>query len=444
MKRINVYWSLIIGLFLLIFVAFFIGIHEARDIAESITGESVECLEKAGQFGDSTGFITAFFSALAFGGVIITIIWQVKLGSLQQLDMQRNHFVSVFFNMTNSFEKIKETLCVTVDKDAIFTPTTSDAFEFDIDFGIGEQETNENKEIDYRGLEVFYYIYCIAKTNNETFVEAINHNGNFERLTDTSLLHQYFRYLYRIMKYIDNSELVSEEEKYNYTSILRAHLSHYELLLLFYDGLSVTGVNKMKPLLEKYSVLKNLDVSSLSDTDKTLYGDLESLEHPEGDVNHYALSAFRHKKERISISSRIKRAVYNTLQMCILPLLIIYLFHDVWMSLVADFFLKDLPANNSLLLIISIICSILYLGNIYKNRMKFSKVETLFSYSNFLAIDILAFSFIEIFIHDHHWPSCGGVSYYIIIPLTAIGYLFITNYEFIKNKFILMNKFVER
>lgn len=443
MKRINVYWFLIIGLFLLIFVAFFVGIHEARDIAESITGEPVKCLERAGQFGDSAGFITAFFSALAFGGVIITIIWQVKLGSLQQLDLQRNHFVTVFFNMTNTLERIKDSLCVTIDKNELFTPKSTDAFELDLDFDIDESNSSENKEIDYRGLEVFYYIYHIAKTGNETFQEAIS-DVSFETLTDTSLLHQYFRYLYRILKYIDNSELVTEEEKYNYASILRAHLSHYELLLLFYDGLSVTGVEKLKPLLEKYSMLKNLDISSLSKTEKELYENLESLEHPEGDVNHYALCAFRHKKEYISISGRIKRAIYNTLQMCILPLLITYLFHDVWMTLIADPFLMKLPSNNPLLFIIVILCAVLYLGNLYKNRDTFNKAETLFSSSNFFAIDILIFSTIEILIHNHQWPSCGGVSYYFIIPLTAMAYLFIANFTIVMNRFRNLNKFVEK
>ena len=35
-------------------------------------------LDKTGQLGDSAGLINALFSGLAFGGVILTIIWQIN------------------------------------------------------------------------------------------------------------------------------------------------------------------------------------------------------------------------------------------------------------------------------------------------------------------------------------------------------------------------------
>lgn len=50
-----------------------------------------------------------------------------------------------------------------------------------------------------------------------------------EKVFDGSLDH-YFRYAYRILKYIDESKLIDEEDKEDYSAILRAQFSCYELL----------------------------------------------------------------------------------------------------------------------------------------------------------------------------------------------------------------------
>jgi hypothetical protein len=68
----------------------------------------------------------------------------------------------------------------------------------------------------------------------------------------------YFRLLYRILKFVKTSPLITRfEDEYEYTSILRATLSWYELVWLYYNGLSY-GKNKLKPLIERYAMLKNL------------------------------------------------------------------------------------------------------------------------------------------------------------------------------------------
>jgi len=68
-------------------------------------------------------------------------------------------------------------------------------------------------------------------------------------------LGHYFRYLYNIMKFIDRSPM---EDKRFYSNLLRAQLSNYELVLLFYNCLSVYGRDKFKLLVEEYGLLKNM------------------------------------------------------------------------------------------------------------------------------------------------------------------------------------------
>ncbi|QGY46901.1 hypothetical protein GM418_25550 [Maribellus comscasis] len=78
-------------------------------------------------------------------------------------------------------------------------------------------------------------------------------------------LGHYFRNIYHILKFIDGSEEIEDSEKYKYASLLRALLSSYELIVLFYNCLGDYGIKKFKPLIEKYSFLKNIDYSLLVD-----------------------------------------------------------------------------------------------------------------------------------------------------------------------------------
>ncbi len=54
-------------------------------------------------------------------------------------------------------------------------------------------------------------------------------------------------------------------DKRLYSNLVRAQLSSFELLLLFYNCLSSMGVEKFKPLIEKYSLLKTLPGEFLID-----------------------------------------------------------------------------------------------------------------------------------------------------------------------------------
>ena len=71
-------------------------------------------------------------------------------------------------------------------------------------------------------------------------------------------LSHYFRTIYHIFKFIDDSNI---QDKKRYASIARAQLSSYEQVLLFYNCLHKNGVKKFKPYIEEYAVFKNIDES---------------------------------------------------------------------------------------------------------------------------------------------------------------------------------------
>jgi len=79
-----------------------------------------------------------------------------------------------------------------------------------------------------------------------------------------SNLGSYFRSLYRLIKFIDESNN-THEEKYQYTSFVRAQLTDIELLWLFYNCTVGYGEEKFKPLVERYALLSNMPTGRLID-----------------------------------------------------------------------------------------------------------------------------------------------------------------------------------
>ena len=75
-------------------------------------------------------------------------------------------------------------------------------------------------------------------------------------------LGHYFRTLYNLIRFVD--EKFIDNPRY-YTNLIRAQLSTYEHLMLFYNGISQYGEKKFKPLIEKYSLLNNMPQDLLID-----------------------------------------------------------------------------------------------------------------------------------------------------------------------------------
>lgn len=80
---------------------------------------------------------------------------------------------------------------------------------------------------------------------------------DFYKINKSDLCH-YFTTLYHIIKFVDHSDI---DDKKQYIAIVRAQLSSYEQIFLFYNCLHKNGKDKFKPLIEKYGIFKNIDES---------------------------------------------------------------------------------------------------------------------------------------------------------------------------------------
>ncbi|MBE0645587.1 MAG: putative phage abortive infection protein [Bacteroidetes bacterium] len=225
-------------------------------------------------FGDVFGLSNALFSGLALAAVIITLFMQrleLKLqrleltatreelkGQKEQMEIQnatlaRQEFENGFFNLLSLRHELINNFSFGYDHSSTRPQVRSDQ----------QQRPTEHRTATGRsaldqitGFLVYHMKHLGA---GEERVEAsyLEFYDGFE-----STLGPYFRSLYHLLNYVDISDLDDERKRY-FVSIVRSQLSRNELLLLYYNSMSVLGRKGMRRLVGKYNVLKYLPVSSI-------------------------------------------------------------------------------------------------------------------------------------------------------------------------------------
>lgn len=190
------------------------------------------------------GPVNALFSGFAFCGVIVAILLQ-----RQELTLQREE-------LSHTREEIrgqKEQLVLQNFENTFFSLLR---IQNEI---TGEFEIHRINMPTSKGRSTFRYLceFLEDTYQKSDAVESYNHFYNNHR----PKLGPYFQNLYNIIKFVDLSDV---EDKKFYTNIVRAQLSSYELVILFYNTLSPYG-EKFKPLVEKYALLKMLPIGLLLD-----------------------------------------------------------------------------------------------------------------------------------------------------------------------------------
>jgi len=154
-------------------------------------------------------------------------------------------------------------------------------------FGVGEKSTP--LVIDLGGIhlegfikDVHSYIKEMREDNDKKKLQAYtvktdnNLTLEWKRVHTLAVGHlrrlsHYIRHLFQTVKFVDDQsdELLPPYAKYDYITNLRAQLSTYEQLLLYYNALSVLGEpwltiekNKTESYLVKYCMIKSIPINS--------------------------------------------------------------------------------------------------------------------------------------------------------------------------------------
>jgi hypothetical protein len=231
-----------------------------------------------GQWGDFFGgMLNPILSFLAFAGLLYTILLQRReLGlsreelRLTRVELERSssaledqgqslkqqRFESAFFGMVGVLNRIIETMDIERDNR---TYLGRDCFSRILDrmrWNLKHRAIGKNSQ----GKLVLYKPNSGSHPPYENEREkAVDFYRHFYDDHQTDLGH-YFRVLYNIFKYIEESEFSGGV----YPKILRAQLSNQELVILFYNCLTDAGAN-FAELAVRFEIFDNLDTGTLLD-----------------------------------------------------------------------------------------------------------------------------------------------------------------------------------
>lgn len=273
-----------------------IGVLVAWGLSWWLINKNIDCTTERGTFGDMFGAVNALFSGLAFAGLIVTLLYQKEELKLQREElaqtreelkgqreefeeqnktMKRQRFENTFFNMLSLQQEIVANLSYEYYVNPNVCPPNTPP----------EQFYGKSLKGMLHGREVFEGMYkrAIIDYNGRRYADGVCYilrsygHLAYSNIKATTRFDHCFRHLYRIYKYVDTSDLITEEERYDYACIIRSQLSDYELVMLFYNCLTTNGREKFKPLIEKYTIFNNLRTELLANNQ---------------DVNAYSAIAF--------------------------------------------------------------------------------------------------------------------------------------------------------
>lgn len=259
--------------------------------------------EVRGLFGDKFGAINSLFSCIAFVGIIFAIILQKRDLNQQRISIDAQSeltsiqtFETSFFNLLNqhknnidqlelssqykraAFSYFKELLLVANENFSVFNSlkrlNRSEVITIKESSNIPENLMSKLELYERETISECItggHIAIIGKYLDENIIQHQNYISESyiaaHKKSGDALSH-YFRTLYVIYKYIDETPLIKNEKRKDYARIVRAQLSDDELLVLFYNVLAKPdslvynqefGYPKMTKYVHKYDVLQNLN-----------------------------------------------------------------------------------------------------------------------------------------------------------------------------------------
>ncbi|MBC8278715.1 MAG: putative phage abortive infection protein [FCB group bacterium] len=253
-KKIN-WWLILVSIIVGVAIVYFWH-YSWTWIDANIAGDQAA----KGQFGDMFGAVNSLFSGLAFAGLLIAIFLQHH--SIQQqrkeyklalkefdvlieqvsrqnyaLDEQiesinKQNFGNIFFQMVSLHHEIVKSL----------TYKTTDRM---IDGRICFQKYYTLIDGKYSGK---------LKILHDTFFDDIWDSFSSDNINN---IDQYFRNLHKLLDIVDKTSIIDRKA---YTDIIRAQLSGYELIMIFYYGIRPLGGRGFKELLEKYGIFEDMDL----------------------------------------------------------------------------------------------------------------------------------------------------------------------------------------
>lgn len=212
-----------------------------------------------GTFGDMFGSVNALFSGLAFAGIIFTVLLQRQelqlqrhelkqqreelAGQRKQLEAQSLTFIlqrfeGTFFQLLPSFIRIAENREHFKGEPRYSNDIAQSVFR--LENGIAEATAS----------------YTLYEDAASAAYRKVLESGQY------LFLPRYFRALYSVMAFVDRSDVPNKQF---YANLVRNELTREERCLIAFVGLTDISRAKLKPLIERYRLLKDIPNQFLFD-----------------------------------------------------------------------------------------------------------------------------------------------------------------------------------
>jgi hypothetical protein len=240
-------------------LAAWLGVIWASGLGYSIFGLQWN-FSNTGAFGDSFGPLSAAMASVAALSAIGAYrSQQLELQRQQQRQTEddqrsrRSEFEGTFFRLLEAFRSI-----------------------------VVDTDVHKGGALSKEGRDAFRAI--LSRFQNDVARTTSHQNAwNMVSAYYRNDLNHYFRFLYHIVKFVDQSEGV---DPYFYIQLLRALLSEAELVLLGLNCAYGEGAEKFKPLIEKYALLHSVSQKAKGEWgfDKLFAASAFERQRPEGSI----------------------------------------------------------------------------------------------------------------------------------------------------------------
>lgn len=206
---------------------------------------------REGVFGDSFGTLNALFSGLAFSGVLITLLLQKKDLSETREQVARQQIESQFYSMLELQQEVVRNFDLQEGSNKSVISSGRDCFKIWV---AGVRHYYEKFAVE-QDLQLAQSQYPASLRHEDVVIHA--YETLFEK--HRSDLGVYFRSLYSVFRFVEGSKHVDSNQ---FALVIRSLLSDNELVLLFYNCLSLRG-EKFKKYVYRYALFDNLEKTLL-------------------------------------------------------------------------------------------------------------------------------------------------------------------------------------
>ncbi len=207
---------------------------------------------QAGPWGDSFGPFSAFFGALGFAAVLITIWSQQKQIRDAQKDQHRQRFESSFFELLRFFREAR----------AAVRFRHSDEYYNARNVTMMRRNTTHEAEEAFRaGMgEIRYWCRNTMVSEEKAALVKIYLHSFHSRYE--SKLGPYYRLLYTILEKISSDTVLSKAEKASYGNLIRSQLTSHEAAMAGLNGLAPFAKDFSR-LVEEFRLLKYVNSNTV-------------------------------------------------------------------------------------------------------------------------------------------------------------------------------------